>query len=180
MNKSQAALLAVACVNLAVMLLFPPYNSVVIGIRGVTTFDAFYFAFDTHPNRIVYTDLLQLEIYWVLVNGATGWLLLRNFSHRNHRISRRSALLIAVILNLALAFLFPPFENYASTLRLSGSYFDGFYFLFGDKWNRRLFVPLLYLETLWILINGAVLWLCFREGSERVPAQAKGRKIDSA
>ncbi|MSQ72938.1 MAG: hypothetical protein EXR27_16840 [Betaproteobacteria bacterium] len=175
MNKSQAILLAVAAGNLAVMLLFPPYNSTVIGVRGVTTFDAFYFYFDTHHNRIVDNNLLLLETYWVLVNSAIGWLLLRHYSPQNHGIGRRTALIIAVALNLALVFLFPPLENYVSTLRLSGSYFDGFYFLFGDKWNRRLYIPLLYMETLWILINGLVLWLCFREESGAIPGQPQGK-----
>jgi hypothetical protein len=165
MSKSQAILLSIAAANLALMLLFPPYNSAVIGVRGVTTFDAFYFFFDTHSNRVVDTDLLLLEMYWVFANGAIGWLLLRNYPSNNRRLSGRLIILIGVVVNLALVYLFPPFENYASTLRLSGSYFDGFYFLFGDKWHRRLFVPLLYLETLWVLINGAVLWLCFREDS---------------
>ena len=38
-----------------------------------------------------------------------------------------------------------------------------FYFAFGDKMSRRFYVPLLYMEVLWVLINGALIWLLFRE-----------------
>ena len=68
--------------------------------------------------------------------------------------------------------LFPPFENYASMSRLSGTYFDGFYFVFGDKWQRRFYVPLLYIEILWALINSGVLWLLFQEQKEEAPTAA--------
>ena len=63
----------------------------------------------------------------------------------------------------AVVLLLPPFENYVSTTRISGTWFDGFYFALGDKLQRRFYVPLLYIEVLWVLINGAALWLLFRE-----------------
>ena len=70
--------------------------------------------------------------------------------------NRRTVVILFAIANLALVFLFPPFENYGSTLRAGGTYFDGFYFLFGDKWQRHFHVPLLYLEVVWVLINAAL------------------------
>ncbi len=42
-------------------------------------------------------------------------------------------------------------------------YFDSFYFLFGDKWNRQIYLPLLYLEVLIVLINTALMWLLLRD-----------------
>lgn len=162
MNSSQAAVLAVALANLVVMLLFPPYDSLSIA-RSVPSFDAFYFVLDRQYNRAINTDLLFLQVAWVLINASLAWLWLRNHDPANALLSRRQGVLVFVILNLALVLLFPPFENYASAARFSASHFDSFYFLFGDKWQRSIYVPLLYLEVLCILVNGALLWLLFRE-----------------
>lgn len=161
MNSSQTIVLGVAAVNLVLVLLFPPFDSVVIG-RGVSTFDAFYFVFDRQYNKVVNTDLLVLILGWIIVNAGAAWLLLRNVSVEAV-ISRRNGVLVFAAVNLLLILAFPPFENYASMNRLSGTYFDGFYFIFGDKWQRRFYIPLLYLEILWLAINSAVLWLLFRE-----------------
>ena len=65
--------------------------------------------------------------------------------------------------------LFPPFENYGSATKLAGTWFDGFYFVFGDKWQRRFCLPLLYFEVLWVLINSALMWLLLRERPEERP-----------
>lgn len=163
MNPSQAIVLAVAAGNIVLMLLFPPYDSIVLGRGGAQTFDAFYFVFDRHFNKAINADLLLLELYWVLINAAIGWLLLRKFTPGEEVMSRRTAVIALACANLVLVLLFPPFENYASTMRLSGTYFDGFHFVFGDKWQRRFYVPLLYMEVLWVLINAGVLWLLLRD-----------------
>jgi len=161
-NRSQALLLVVALGNVVLMLLFPPYDSLSMWRGGSPTFDAFYFVFDRHFNKFVNADLLFVELYWVLANAAVGWLLLRT-SQGSAIMSRRSATLLVAAANLALIFLFPPYENYGSTTRIAGTWFDGFYFVFGDKWQRRFYLPLLYLEVLLVLINSALLWLLFRE-----------------
>ena len=170
MNRSQGLLLAVALADVAIMLLFPPYDSLGIWRGGTATFDAFYFVFDRHYNRFVNANLLFIELYWLLANAALGWLLLRNYREGGGIMSRRSATLWLAAANLALFFLFPPFENYGSTTRMSGTWFDGFYFVFGDKWQRRFYVPLLYFEVLIVLINSAVLWLLFRDKPAQEPA----------
>ena len=59
--------------------------------------------------------------------------------------------------------LFPPMENYAAITKAALPTFEGFYFVFGDKWGRNIHVPLLYLEVLCVLINTAALWLLLRE-----------------
>lgn len=166
MNKSQIIVLGVAAVNLVLVLLFPPFDSVVIG-RGVSTFDAFYFVFDRQYNKVVNTDLLVLVLGWIIVNAGAAWLLLRDSGSGTPAISRRTGVLVFAAVNLLLILAFPPFENYASMNRLSGTYFDGFYFIFGDKWQRRFYIPLLYLEILWLAVNSAVLWLLFRETGRR-------------
>lgn len=169
MNGSQATLVALVAINIVLMLLFPPYDSIVIG-RGVPNFDAFYFVLDRQYNKVVNTDLLFLELGWVLMNGALGWMLLRNYVAGSAIMSRRTAIIVFAVANLALILLFPPFENYASSSRFSGTYFDSFYFLFGDKWQRRIYVPLLYLEVMMVLINSGLLWLLFRDAPQ-APAQ---------
>ena len=80
-------------------------------------------------------------------------------------------------MTLARVLLFPPFENHASTTRMSGTWFDGFHFTFGDKLHRRFYLPPLYLEVLWVPINGAVLWLLFREPPQPATGQSRGRRM---
>ena len=172
MNASQVIVLCVAALDVALMLLFPPYNSVPAG-RDVTVFDAFYFVFGANHARIKNWNLLSLELAWVLVNAVIAWVIL--IGHRPARalMSRRNATLALTCANLALILLVPPFEGYASAGRLTGMYFDGFYFAFGDKAGRHLYVPLLYLEVLLLLVNCGTLWLLFRE-----PARAGGTPGD--
>ena len=162
MNRPQSLLLAVAALDIVVMLLFPPYDSMVMG-KGAANFDAYYFVFDRQYNKTINTDLLFLQLGWILANACCGWLLLRQPASGQRIMSLRSGTLLFGGLNLALILLFPPFENYASAARLSGTYFDSFYFVFGDKWGRNIHVPLLYLEVLCVLINTAALWLLLRE-----------------
>lgn len=155
-------MLFVAALDMGLMLLFPPYNSIPAG-RDVAVFDAFYLAFGGSQNRIVDWNLLTLELCWVLSNATIACLLLIRYRPGQALMSRRSATLGFTFANLALVLLFPPFEGYASAARLTGMYFDGFYFVFGDKAGRRLYVPLLYLEVLLLLINCGILWLLFRD-----------------
>ena len=166
MNYSQIIVLVAAALDLGLMLLFPPYNSISAG-RDFAVFDAFYFAFDPNPNRLINKNLLTIEFAWVLANAAIAWLLLRRHVPGQGLMSRRNAILAFAAANLALLALFPPFEGYASAARLTGMYFDGFYFAFGDKSGRHLYVPLLYMEVLFLLINCSVLWLFFRDSPPR-------------
>ncbi len=162
MNSHQARLLGLAAANLALVLLFPPYDYLGLGTgRAAATFDAFYFVFDTQYNRLVNAGLLFLELAWIILNAALGWLLLRS-DRSGSLLSARSGVLVAAVINLAVILLLPPFENYASVLRISGTYFDGFYPVLGDKWKRNFYVPLLYLEVFWLLVNAAFLWLLLR------------------
>ena len=167
MNSSQTAIVIVAAINLVLMLLFPAHDSLSLWRGGTPTLDGFYFVFDRHYNTQINGDLMTLEILWLLVNAAAASLLLRGDRRAESIISPRAAVLVFVVVNLAVVLLFPPFENYAFTTRMSGTWFDGFYFAFGDKLHRRFYVPLLYIEVLWVLINGAVLWLLFREPPRR-------------
>jgi len=62
--------------------------------------------------------------------------------------------------NGLLVSLFPPFEPY-SGIYASGGSFDSFYFIFGDRSHRAIFMPMLQLEYLWIGINALSLMLFF-------------------
>jgi hypothetical protein len=84
--------------------------------------------------------------------------------------------------NIAITMLFPPFETYVSLTRLQVPSFDGFYFVFGDKSKRNFFIPILYMQVSFVLINGALFTLLFGENEraqrdlspEQVAALAKG------
>ena len=177
MNSHQKNLLGVLAVNVLLVLLFPPFDSLSIGFggpRGSATFDAFYFVFDRQFNKVVNTNLLLLELGWLLTNGALGWVLLRNYNRATATMSARNAAILVAVINIVIMILLPPFENYASALRVSGTYFDGFYLLFGDKWQRHFYVPLLYLEIFWVLINVAVVWLLFRDREAEQASEKAG------
>jgi hypothetical protein len=44
--------------------------------------------------------------------------------------------------------------------------FEGFYFIFGDNPMRQIVSSILYIEVALILVNGALLWLVFRDKTE--------------
>jgi hypothetical protein len=69
--------------------------------------------------------------------------------------------------NLLLALLFPPFQDhYVATKALLPS-FDGFYFVFGDNSRRVMVAAMLWVEVVFILVNGALLWLFFCQPAPR-------------
>lgn len=162
MNRNQTILIAVAAGNLALMLAFLPYDAISV-TRGGPSFDAFYFILDRQYNKQVNSNLLYMEVMWVLINTAAGWLCLRDGAVGPLRMPARSGVLVFAAVNLALLLSLVPFENYSSLQRHSLPAFDGFYFIFGDKARRSIYVPLLLLEVFLLAINTAVLWLAFRQ-----------------
>lgn len=165
MNRSQFIIVFVAALDLGVMLLFPPFDSVALG-RKFATFDSFDFAFNRNVNQFIDRNLLTLEFYWVLINAAIAWLICNTRPARS-LMNGRNATLIFVAANLALVLLFPPFENFGAVRYFSDTYFDGFYFAFGDKSERPYYMPLLYMEIFWVSLNGALLWLLLRDPPPR-------------
>jgi hypothetical protein len=72
----QHATLVVVAVNLIVILLFPPFESVfAVSKATLPTFEGFYFIFAHHSNLVIVTTILYLEVAFVLVNGALFWLI---------------------------------------------------------------------------------------------------------
>ena len=158
MNRTRRLITVLAAVNIVVMLLVPPCDSLVLGRGTLPTFDAYYPIFDTHPRRFINTDLLSVQLAWVGANALVAFLMAVP-GRVASGVSPRTAVLGIAAINLVLMLLFPPFENYSSSTRIVASHFDGFYFAFGDRAQRALYLPLLYLELMALAVNTAVMWL---------------------
>ena len=169
MNTAQRIALIVALANLALLALFPPYDYISLQRNGVPTFDGFYFAFGAHQNRMVNANFLALEIIVVLINACIALLLLRDSPlqqrPRPGGNRKQRAVLALVAINLVLVLLFPPFEFFGAITKAALPTFEGFYFVFADNSQRQLITPILYIEVALIVINGALLWLAFKDKS---------------
>ncbi|MBL8479807.1 MAG: hypothetical protein JNK59_10915 [Sterolibacteriaceae bacterium] len=167
MNTSQRIAVFVAVANLLLLAAFPPYDYVSLQRGNVPTFDGFYFAFGSHLNRVLNKDFLLLEVIVVLINACIAVLLLRapavSQARRLGGNKRQRSVLLLVAINLVLMVLFPPFEYYSAITKAALPTFEGFYFVFGDNSQRQLVTPILYIEAALVLINGALLWLVFRD-----------------
>jgi hypothetical protein len=162
-NKFQLTVLIAALANLALLLFFPPYNSLPLGRTGPGSFDAFYPAFGAPPGGTVNTGLLYLEMFPVFVNAVLAWLLLQDTPHPPYRPRMRWSSVVQwlVIANLALILLFPPFETQPLAARMGDRAFEGFKFALSGNVQLGIFLPLLYLELLLLALNAASLWLVF-------------------
>ena len=168
MNRYQWIALGVALVNLALVWLFPPYDYISVARNNVPTFDGFHFRFaNAGSGDQVNDNFLQLEMLVILLNAAIAWLLLKPRGGATawgaKKVDWQRIVLIGVGLNLLLVLLFPPMENFYAYSRAALPSFDGFYFVFGDYGARTIVTQLLYLEVVFVLINGAILWLLFRK-----------------
>ena len=172
MNKYQWITLVVAAVNLILVWLFPPLDYVSSARNNVPTFDGFHLRFtDAGPSFRINDTFLQLEILVILLNAAITWLLLKTRSApegAKKKTDWQRVVLIGVGINLLLVLLFPPMENFYAVSRAMLPSFDGFFFIFGDYGARTIVTQLLYLEVMFILGNGAMLWLLFRKTGDDV------------
>ncbi len=177
MNRFQWISLLLAAVNLILVCLFPPFDYLSQARANVATFDGFAWAYSVRPNYVVNGSFFQLEILVVLLNAAIAWLLLRDrpaaASGRKKSVDWQRIILIGVGINLLLVLLFPPMENYFAVTKAVLPSFDGFYFLFGDHGARAIVPQMLYIEVVFVLINGAMLYLLLRKGGgiELTPEQ---------
>ena len=74
----QNATLVFTGVNLVLMVLFPPFESVFAMTNAtLPTFEGFYFIFSQKPSHVIVTTLLYIEVSFVLVNGAVFWLIFK-------------------------------------------------------------------------------------------------------
>jgi hypothetical protein len=173
MNKYQWITLIAAVVNLALVWVFPPLDYVSATRNNVPTFDGFHLRFsDIGPNMRINDTFLQLEYFVILLNAAIAWMLLKTRAAGKEGARKRTdwqrIVMIGVGINLLLALLFPPMENFYAVSKATLPSFDGFFFIFGDIGARTIVTQLLYLEVMFILGNGAMLWLLFRKTKDDV------------
>ncbi len=167
MNKHQRVMLIIATINLLLLLLFPPYDYLSYARHNVPNFDGFLFAFGHHPNSAVNSSFLCIEIVIVLINTMIAWLLLQERARLRRRLDRQNLVLLGVALNLLLALLFPPFQDHYTASEALLPSFDGFYFLFGDNSMRVIVANVLWVEVMFVLINGAMLWMLVHRPAPR-------------
>ena len=181
MNNAQRIALAVAVANLALLLLFPPYDYISLQRGNVPTFDGFFFAFGSPQNHVLNANFLALEIIVVLINAYIAMLLLRKPAMRERQRpggnSQQRAVLALVAVNLVLILLFPPFEFFSAISRSALPSFEGFYFLFGDNSQRQLVMPILYIEVALVIINGGLLWLLFKDKENKMASADEVRAL---
>ena len=178
MNRNQKIALAIAAANLAVLLLFPPFDQHSIANSKVPVFAGFNFVFASLPRSEINSGVLFLEAIVLLVNAAVAWLLLRDRAQDARprlRIGFQNAVLVMTAANLVLMLLFPPFESVFAVTNAALPNFEGFYFIFSQKPNHTIVTTVLYLEVIFILVNGALLWLIFkgRRSVQLTPEQVK-------
>lgn len=162
MNKYQRVVVIVAAVNIALMLLFPPFLDNPLR-RGVSpSFEGFY-PLTTLGIKRIHGELLTLQILFVVINALLAWLLLDRRTEKGETPEFRYTRAIGLFLagNLALVLAFPPFESYGSLLKFEPPSFDSFYFILGDKRHRNIFIPLLHMELILIVANALIVWVLF-------------------
>lgn len=177
MNTPLRIALLFAAANLLLALLFPPYDYVSMLIGNIPTFDGFYFVFAGEPHRVVNTNFLALEIIAILINACIAILLLRTAPAKQPSRSggnrKQRLVLVLVAINLTLVLLFPPFEYFAAISKAALPTFEGFYFVFGHNEMRQIVTSILYIEIALILINGALLWVLFKD---KTPEEASAEQ----
>lgn len=176
MNRGQTIALAIAAANLALLLLFPPFDQHSIAISRIPVFAGFNFVFAPLPRAQINSSVLTLEVMVLLVNAAVAWLLLRDrppSAAPRRRVSFQNAVLVITAVNLVLMLLFPPFESVFAVTNAALPNFEGFYFIFSQKPNHTIVTTVLYIEVIFILINGGLFWLIFkdRRSAQLTPAQ---------
>lgn len=181
MNKYQRIVVIVAAVNIALMLLFPPFLDNPMRRGVIPSFEGFYPLLSTIGVKRIHNELLTLQIMFVVINGLIAWLVLDRPTAKGDLPEFRYMRAIGIFLaaNLALLLAFPPFESYASMLKYDTPGFDSFYFVMGDKRHRNIFIPLLYLEITLVVINALVVWLLFNT-VQRAELSARERILELA
>ena len=165
MHRNQYVAVAIAAANLLLILLFPPVDQYSIAASKLPIFAGFHFILAMPSNSQINTSVLWLAITVILINAGIAWLLLRDGPGltATRKIGVQNAVLIFTGANLLLALLFPPFESVFALTKATLPSFEGFYFIFNQKPSHVIVTTLLYIETVLILLNGAILWLLFQD-----------------
>ena len=166
MNRSQWVALGVAAANLALLLSFPPCDLYSVANAKVPVFAGFNFIFARPPLSEINSPILTLEAIVLLINAAVAWLLLRDRpagARPRRGAGFQNAVLIITAVNLVVMLLFPPFESVFAVTNAALPNFEGFYFIFSQKPNHTIVATVLYIEVIFILVNGCLFWLIFKE-----------------
>ena len=178
MTRQQRIALGVVLANLALVLLFPPYDYISLQRGNIPTFSGFFFAFSAHHNQVINEPYLSLEIFVVLINAAIAAFMLQKkpaAGGAREKLRYQHGVLLVVAFNLVLMLMFPPFENYAAITKAVLPTFEGFYFVFGDNSQRQIVTTILYINIALVLVNGALLWLML--GDRRQPQKLTPQEI---
>ena len=170
MNLKQKILIWVGAANIALVWLFPPFDSFSFTDATALIFEGFHYRFAHEVNEVINGNVLFLEIVVLLVNTGIGWLLLRDAGKvigTKDKFNYQNAILLVVAVNLTVILLFPPFQFYYAVTGTLLPTFQGFYFIFMAGPMLTIVTPILYLEVVFVLFNGAVLWLLFNRVDER-------------
>lgn len=165
MNRKQKIALYLGVCNITLLLLFPPCDTYSFIDPDAHVFAGFHYLFDIGKNEVINVDVWFLEIAILLINIGVVWLLLRtgqSVFDTKHRFNYQNIILLLVAVNLTVIILFPPFEYYYAMTNAPIPSFQGFYFIFAAGPMLAIVTPLLYLEVIYVLINGALLWLLFK------------------
>jgi Na+/alanine symporter len=165
MSRAQKILMILTAFNLTLILLFPPFDDYSVTSNDVAIFGGFQFIFSRSANSVINSSFLFLEVAVVLVNASIFWLISLENATKNDKkkFSYRKTTLMLVAANLAGILLFPPFEYISNMTRAMIPTFEGFYFLFAHPPYRVIVTPILWLEVIFVLINGGLLLLAFKE-----------------
>lgn len=162
MNRFQKLVLVLAAANAVAIALFPPFDRE--SLAGTPVFDAFHPIFAAPANGLINANLLYTALFAVFANAAALWLALASGKDGRPRFDPGNLVVILAIANLALVFLFPPYETPSAAGKFGGGGgFDGFQFALGGSGRRTIFIPLLYIEVIFALLNACVAWLVLRE-----------------
>ena len=179
MNRNQALALVVAAANIVFMMLFPPIDAFTLAKHDLPVFAGFYFYPQRNPYMVVNLGMLFLEGFVVMINACIAWLLLqtRKVEVSRRRFSLQNATLIVVAVNLVVIVMFPPFESVFAMSKAAIPSFEGFYFIFARQANHVIVTTVLYLEVFFVLINGAIFWLIFREKHDETLTHEEAVKL---
>lgn len=163
MNKYQRLVIVIAMIDALIMVLFPPFNNQPLAKGMLPSFDGFYPLITNLGHKQLYKELLTLQLIFLGANTLTAWLVLQSKKHHDDipEFAFIQGIGAFLVINLAVIFSFPPFEPYQSLVRSAGSTFDSFYFVFGDRSQRPIYAPLLYLECVFIVVNTLAFLLLF-------------------
>jgi len=172
-NKTQKLILLITIFNLLIVLFFPPFDDLAVTSHGAAIFAGFLFVFSAAKGMTVNSGLLYLELMVVFVNLGILWMLTEQDSRRkaDKKFNFRKAAMVLIMLNLLGVLLFPPFEYISNMTNATIPTFEGFYFIFSHPPFRVIVTPILYLEVIFILINGGLMMLAFKQRPEAVSAE---------